>query len=182
MKVLWFIMLWSAAIVFLLSQSSNAKSLRRSPVAKVSDDSWMKKSLQHADGMAVERLKSFKYIKSPQFTTFARRNKDLESNFKMKLFWIMVFCIAVVTLVSSKPSSLRDLTKEAPRVHKDGLIDSMKMVKRIKRSPRNNDGMDATTQPAMTATESSDPGLLGGLNALLDGIVKLLGDLLGTVL
>ncbi|XP_055944589.1 jerky protein homolog-like [Argiope bruennichi] len=134
------------------------------------------------DAELAEKLMLRKMLSRIKSTTFAHKKSASRSHYSMKLFWIMVFCIAVVTLVSSKPSSLRDLTKEAPRVHKDGLIGSMKMVKRIKRSPRNNDGMDATTQPAMTATESSDPGLLGGLNALLDGIVKLLGDLLGTVL
>ncbi|XP_055945280.1 uncharacterized protein LOC129975985 [Argiope bruennichi] len=89
MKVLWFIMLWSAAIVFLLSQSSNAKSLRRSPVAKVSDDSWMKKSLQHADGMAVERLKRSPQGDDGMITTTPPNSNDSNKNFIEKMFDFM---------------------------------------------------------------------------------------------
>ncbi|GBO41954.1 hypothetical protein AVEN_143802-1 [Araneus ventricosus] len=59
----------------------------------------------------------------------------------MKLFWIMVLCSAIITLVLSKPSEAKTLTRVDSEVHQDILADPKTMLKRFKRAS-DDDGCD----------------------------------------
>ncbi|GBM30115.1 hypothetical protein AVEN_267188-1, partial [Araneus ventricosus] len=109
------------------------------------------------------------HLKKFSSSELAKTVKDLESNFKMKLFWIMVLCCAVITLVLSKPSEAKTLTRADSEVHQDVLADPSMMFKRIKR--QSDDDGDDDENPRLT------PGLLKFVGDLLIFVANLLGTL-----
>ncbi|GBN62318.1 hypothetical protein AVEN_43086-1 [Araneus ventricosus] len=86
---------------------------------------------------------------------------------KMKLFWIMVLCCAVVTLVLSEPSEGKTLTRVDSEVHQAVLDDLRMMFKRIKRQS-DDDGGDNGRPTA---------NLLKFVGDLLRFVANLLGTL-----
>ncbi|GBN62314.1 hypothetical protein AVEN_43082-1 [Araneus ventricosus] len=87
----------------------------------------------------------------------------------MKLFWIIVLCCAVSTLVLSKPSEAKTLTRVDSEVHQDVLADPRMMFKRIKRQ---SDGDGADNQR---------PGLIRGIFKFVGDTFKFVGNLLGAL-
>ncbi|GBL65986.1 hypothetical protein AVEN_223900-1 [Araneus ventricosus] len=84
----------------------------------------------------------------------------------MKLFWIMVLCCAVITLVLSEPSEAKTLTRVDSEVHQDVLADPRMMFKRIKRQS-SDDGDD-----------TQRPGLISVLLTVVGDLLRYVGDLL----
>ncbi|CAL1283344.1 unnamed protein product [Larinioides sclopetarius] len=84
----------------------------------------------------------------------------------MKLFWIMVLCCAVITLILSKPSEAKTLTKAGSKVHQDALADPLMMVKRLKRASDDEDGDD-----------NQNPGLIDGIFGFVGGMLKFIGNI-----
>ncbi|GBN60149.1 hypothetical protein AVEN_87989-1 [Araneus ventricosus] len=87
----------------------------------------------------------------------------------MKLFWIMVLCCAVITLVLSKPSEAKTLTRVDSEVHQDVLADSRMMFKRIKRQSDDN------------GADNQNPGLTRGLLTFVGDLLRFVGNLLDTL-
>ncbi|GBO38159.1 hypothetical protein AVEN_200911-1 [Araneus ventricosus] len=85
----------------------------------------------------------------------------------MKLFWIMVLCSAIITLVLSKPSEAKTLTRVDSEVHHNTLADSRMMFKRIKR--QSDDDGDDNGRPTAN--------LLKFVGDLLRFVANLLGTL-----
>ncbi|GBN93945.1 hypothetical protein AVEN_39790-1 [Araneus ventricosus] len=84
----------------------------------------------------------------------------------MKLVWIMILCCAVITLVLSKPSEAKTLTRVDSEVHQDILADPRMMLKRIKRQSDDDEGDNQT------------PGLISGLLTFVGDLLRYVGDLL----
>ncbi|GBN28592.1 hypothetical protein AVEN_49560-1 [Araneus ventricosus] len=85
----------------------------------------------------------------------------------MKLFWIMVLCCAVITLVLSEPSEAKTLTRADSEVHQDVLADPSMMFKRIKR--QSDDDGDDNGRPTAN--------LLNFVGDVLRFVANLLGTL-----
>ncbi|CAL1283345.1 unnamed protein product [Larinioides sclopetarius] len=86
----------------------------------------------------------------------------------MKLFWIMVLCSAVITLVLSKPSEGKTLTRAESKVHQDALADPRMMSKRLKRASDDDDD---------DGEDNQNPGLTGGIFRFVGGILKFIGNI-----
>ncbi|GBN60150.1 hypothetical protein AVEN_87990-1 [Araneus ventricosus] len=99
----------------------------------------------------------------------ARRVKDLKSKLKMKLFWIMVLCCAVITLVLSKPSEAKTLNRVDSEVHQDILADPRMTFKRIKRQSDDDGG------------DNENPRLTPGVLKFVGDVLRFVANLLGTL-
>ncbi|GBM73539.1 hypothetical protein AVEN_103606-1 [Araneus ventricosus] len=82
------------------------------------------------------------------------------------MFWIMVLCCAVFTLVLSKPSEAKTLTRADSEVHQDVLADPRMMFKRLKRQS-DDDGDD-----------NENPRLTRGRLTFVGDLLRFVGDLL----
>ncbi|KAF8776984.1 hypothetical protein HNY73_013915 [Argiope bruennichi] len=172
MKLFWIIILCSAILTVALSKPSGAKRLSRES-SKVHSDTlaaprvMVKRSPEDDNGMNTKS--ELRFILSSQFAKTPDL-EDPESNFKMKLFWIIALCAAVLSIALTKPSGSKRLTRESSNLHSDTLTDPRVVVKRSVNS-------DNWMNRVLGATDSQNRGLLTGIFRFVGGILKFIGKI-----